>query len=164
MDMLRFHEEGRARPPEVRSAIAALEKTQLMALADLPRARFIYIRMNPAAGLGNRLVAMVSGLMLAAATDRGFLVDWESYDEPRTHRSKEVSTMDPLEHFFSVPFPCDVSVLLATPESQRAFGWDYQHWRQVRFRSFKAACSRARPPEHWHANLSPCLSVLSVTV
>lgn len=87
LDILRAHSHAR----EQTSAAAALEQTQRAALADMPRARFVYVRMNPAAGLGNRLVAMVSGLLLAAATERGFLVDWEDYAEPLTHRSKEVA-------------------------------------------------------------------------
>ena len=91
LDVLLAHHNGRARPAEVKAAIGALERNQHAALSDLPRGRFVFVRMNPAAGLGNRLVAMVSGLFLAAATERGFLVDWEPYDEPRTHRSKEHS-------------------------------------------------------------------------
>ena len=39
--------------------------------------------------------------------------------------------MVPLQHFFTVPFPCDVAALLHSPQLQRDFGWDYQHWRQV---------------------------------
>ena len=71
-------------------SLAALVQTQRVALSDPAHARFIYIRMNPAAGLGNRIVALVSGVLFAAATGRGFLVDWESYNQPREHRSKEV--------------------------------------------------------------------------
>ena len=125
------HAARGTRPEAVDRALAAVEQAQRAALEDPPRGRFVFVRMNPAAGLGNRLVAMVSALLLAAATERGLLVDWESYSEPRTHRSLEVSTMAPLEHFFDLPFACDASALLGTPQAQRAFGWDYQQWRQV---------------------------------
>ena len=74
LDVLLSHEASRARPAALRAALVAIEATQRSALANLARGRFVYVRMNPAAGLGNRLVAMVSGLLLAAATDRGFLV------------------------------------------------------------------------------------------
>ena len=74
LDVLLSHEASRARPEALSAALVAIEVTQRSALADLARGRFVYVRMNPAAGLGNRLVAMVSGLLLAAATDRGFLV------------------------------------------------------------------------------------------
>ena len=93
LDMLRARAQARwAHTPEVSAAAAEMEKTQHAALADLTRERFVYVRMNPAAGLGNRLVAMVSGLLLARATERGFLLDWQEYKEPLTHRSKEVSS------------------------------------------------------------------------
>jgi len=42
---------------------------------------------------------------------------WEAYSDPRTHRSREVSTMAPLEHFFDLPFVCDASALLGTQDS-----------------------------------------------
>jgi hypothetical protein len=74
LDALLAHEAGQARPAAVGAALAAVEAAQRSALADLPHGRFVFVRMNPAAGLGNRLVAMVSGLLLAAATQRGFLV------------------------------------------------------------------------------------------
>ena len=128
---LRVHSQTRSMPQEVSEALKNLQQTQRAALADLSRARFVYMRMNPAAGLGNRLVAMVSGLYMAAATGRGFLVDWESYDEPRTHRSKEVSTMAPMDHFFDLPFACDAAALLHTAQLQREFGWDFPHWRKL---------------------------------
>jgi len=41
----------------------------------------------------------------------------EAYSDPRTHRSREVSTMAPLEHFFDLPFVCDASALLGTQDS-----------------------------------------------
>lgn len=74
LEVLLAHQASRARPEALHAALVAIESTQRSALADLSRGRFVYVRMNPAAGLGNRLVAMVSGLLLAAATDRGFLV------------------------------------------------------------------------------------------
>ena len=129
--LLAHHRSRGARPEAVSRALAAVDQTQRSVLVDPPRGRFVFVRMNPAAGLGNRLVAMVSALLLAAATDRGFLVDWEAYSDPRTHRSREISTMAQLEHFFDLPFVCDASALLGTPQSQNAFGWDYQQWRQL---------------------------------
>ena len=131
LDALRAHTQARVRPEEVSAALAKVEATQREVLADLARSRVVFLRINPVAGLGNRLVAMVSALFVAAATERGLLVDWEAYDEPRTHRSKEVSTMASMQHFFDLPFDCDAAALLSTPEAQRKFGWDYPEWRQV---------------------------------
>ncbi|MGB1600207.1 MAG: hypothetical protein ACPIOQ_46095, partial [Promethearchaeia archaeon] len=97
---------------------------------------FVLIMRSPALAqkigdLGNRLVAMVSGLMLAAATERALLIEWEEYSTPRVHRSKEVSTMVPMDVFFQLPFSCDAAAVLGTVELQRVFGWDYQYWRNL---------------------------------
>ena len=87
------------------------------ALPNLAHAKFILLRMNPVAGLGNRMVALVSGFLLSLITEvmpcqrittsrcrllaavcchlptalqRALLVEWEAYDAARTHRSGEV--------------------------------------------------------------------------
>ena len=131
LDALRAHAGARERPAEVGEALARIVATQRAALGDMQRARFLFLRMNAAAGLGNRLVAMVSGLMLAAATERALLIEWEEYSAPRVHRSKEVSTMVPMDVFFQLPFSCDAAAVLGTVELQRVFGWDYQYWRNM---------------------------------
>lgn len=68
--------------------------------------------MNPAAGLGNRLVALVSGFMLGIATDRAVLCAWEAYTDERVHRSKEVSTMASMSMFLRHDFPFDAGEAL----------------------------------------------------
>jgi hypothetical protein len=76
--------------PEAAAAFRAFERRQAAALKNIGSARFVMARMNPAAGLGNRMVALVSAFVLSIATDRALLIEWESYAEPRTHRSMEV--------------------------------------------------------------------------
>ena len=36
---------------------------------NINSSKFIFLRMNPAAGLGNRMVALVSGFMLSLVTE-----------------------------------------------------------------------------------------------
>jgi hypothetical protein len=89
---LQAHMQRASRSPEAEATFKAFEQRQDAARRDLAGARFVMARMNPAAGLGNRMVALVSAFVLAVVTDRALIIEWEAYAEPRTHRSKEVAT------------------------------------------------------------------------
>jgi len=51
--------------PEAHAAFQDFERRQADAMGRLGEAKFILLHMNPGAGLGNRLVAVVSGFLLA---------------------------------------------------------------------------------------------------
>ena len=101
---------------QAREALKDFSRRQKHAIGNLGSERFLFLHMNPAAGLGNRFVALVSGFYLSLVSRRALIVDWEAYDDQRTHRSKEISTMSPLDHFIDIPFPCDASAVLNTTE------------------------------------------------
>jgi hypothetical protein len=69
--------------------------------------------LSVATGLGNRLVAIVSGFLLSVCTDRALLIDWEAYSDHRVHRSQEVSTMAPLDQFLRHDVAIESSVILS---------------------------------------------------
>ncbi len=56
---------------QTRRVLRAFEERQrnATALENLASAKFIFLRMNPAAGLGNRMVALVSGFLLSLVTE-----------------------------------------------------------------------------------------------
>lgn len=87
--------ERAAQSPEAAATFRSFERRQAAALENMASARFVMARMNPGAGLGNRMVALVSAFVLSIATDRALLIEWESYAEPRTHRSLEVCHHSP---------------------------------------------------------------------
>ncbi|EKX39511.1 hypothetical protein GUITHDRAFT_143494 [Guillardia theta CCMP2712] len=102
------------------------ESTQNRFLQDVKNSKALLLRMEQAAGLGNRLVALVSGYVWSFLSDRALVVEWVSYDQPIVHRSKEVSTMIDLGHFLSLPVKIELNQLM------REFAWDFKSWKHLR--------------------------------
>ena len=95
------------------------ESTQNRFLGDVKNSKALFLRMEQAAGLGNRLVALVSGYVWSFLSDRALVVEWVSYDQPIVHRSKEVSTMIDLVHFLSLPVKIELNQVLNNDKAWR---------------------------------------------
>mmetsp|Transcript_40069 Transcript_40069/g.125946 ORF Transcript_40069/g.125946 Transcript_40069/m.125946 type:complete len:349 (-) Transcript_40069:22-1068(-) len=108
------------------------ESTQNRFLQDVKNSKALLLRMEQAAGLGNRLVALVSGYVWSFLSDRALVVEWVSYDQPIVHRSKEVSTMIDLGHFLSLPVKIELNQVLNNDKLMREFAWDFKSWKHLR--------------------------------
>eukprot|EP00960_Hanusia_phi_P041828 755167-Hanusia_phi.AAC.2 len=115
--LLRRMQEERS--PEMSELAMKFESTQNRFLRDVKNTKVLFLRMEQAAGLGNRLVALVSGFIWSLISDRALLVEWVSYDQPMVHRSKEVSTMIDLAHFLSLPAKLEVHQVLKNDKAMR---------------------------------------------
>eukprot|EP00026_Physarum_polycephalum_P010800 Phypoly_transcript_10980.p1 GENE.Phypoly_transcript_10980~~Phypoly_transcript_10980.p1 ORF type:complete len:393 (+),score=57.82 Phypoly_transcript_10980:107-1180(+) len=71
--------------------------------------KFIVFQTNYHSGLGNRIPPLVSTLLLAIITKRGFLVDWTT-EPPSTNIAAEEIAMVEFKELFEPPFAIDATL------------------------------------------------------
>mmetsp|Transcript_37296 Transcript_37296/g.88092 ORF Transcript_37296/g.88092 Transcript_37296/m.88092 type:complete len:415 (-) Transcript_37296:210-1454(-) len=130
LDFLREHGEHAAKLSAV-EIIQNFERRQAALPSQLSSARALFFSTQSMAGLGNRMVALVSAFLMSVCTDRVLVVDWPDYDKPEIHRSSEVSTMLPMDRFFHLCSLYDARIILASQQNQKEFGWDYAQWASL---------------------------------
>lgn len=92
----------------MRTGFEDYEIFQANAIQNIETSKFLVYTTNPYAGLGNRMIGLLSAFMLAFVTDRAFIVCWDHSNEIKKHPSQEKFIMLKFSELFD-EVPIDIA-------------------------------------------------------